>query len=263
MYPTKAAKISSAQMWDAATTSIDLARETSTVVHPLATHALWAHVDFRSGSLGFGASLVLTRAGTSHGGLGSTTNRVVLGLGSIGAMAAQYTRVVMWKLGCKMDNHKFGVDKWKNGVGERIDKKLKKTYENMGSVVKVQQFNHGTGEYSVRLTNDRCLVVRLRDGLIVGGDGLDEDFNRRILPPKNPRGAGRPRNRRLEAKIVEHHDNYRRRCACYPKQYWMEEVDRAVDDGIRAELDELKGVFGVAFAAIVVLVAALLVMWSF
>ena len=45
--------------------------------------------------------------------------------------------------------------------------------------------------------------------------------------------------------------------------YWMEEEDRAVEDGMRAELDELKGVVGVAFVAIVVLVAALLVMWSF
>jgi len=125
----------------------------------------------------------------------------------------------------------------------------------MGSVVEVQRFNHGIGEYSVRLTNDRCLVVRLRGGtcsckwwqlcglpcvhgmavierdklyvydyvnpcykaptqrtiymnaihpmethdsevvdgdtgLIVGGDDLDEDFNRCILPPKNPREQG-------------------------------------------------------------------------
>ncbi|KAJ8429156.1 hypothetical protein Cgig2_017540 [Carnegiea gigantea] len=112
----------------------------------------------------------------------------------------------------------------------------------------------------------------------------------------------------LEAKIVEHHDNYRRRHACCPKQvrmtmhvvtlkkwtpntpnrameviddlvaetreahdllleerhnqYRMEEKDRAVEDGMRAELAELKGVVGVAIAAIVVLVAALLVIWS-
>ena len=129
----------------------------------------------------------------------------------------------------------------------------------------VQRFNRGIGEYSVRLTNDRCLVVRLRDGtcsckwwqlcglpcvhamaviereklyvydyvnpcykalpqrtiymnavhpmethdtrvvdggtgLVVGGDDLDEDFNRRILPPKNPRGAGRPKKRRVESQ---------------------------------------------------------------
>ncbi|KAJ8430623.1 hypothetical protein Cgig2_021585 [Carnegiea gigantea] len=220
-------------------------------------------------------------------------------------------------------------------------------------------------------------VVDGDTGFVVGGDYLDEDFNRRILPPKNPRGARRPRKRRvesqtqalkprrcskcgdlghykntcrnpradfdadypgdvvpvedlfrghvdgvpsesavavgpnvfrcLEAKIVEHHDSYRRRYACCPKQddyvcgyfeevdpqypnrameviddlvakmreahdvlleernnqYWMEGEDRAVEDGMRAELDELKGIVGVAFAAIVVLVAALLVMWSF
>ncbi|KAJ8430714.1 hypothetical protein Cgig2_000279 [Carnegiea gigantea] len=106
----------------------------------------------------------------------------------------------------------------------------------------------------------------------------------------------------LEAKIVEHHDNVRRRYACCPKQddyacgyfeevdpqypnrameviddlvaemreardvlleeqnnqYWMEEEDRAIEDGMRAELDELKGVVGVALVAIVVLVATLL-----
>ena len=169
------------------------------------------------------------------------------------------------KLGCKMDNRKVGVAKWKNGVGERMEKKLKKTCEKMGSVVEVQRFNRGIVEYSVRLTNDRCLVVRLRDGtcsckwwqlcglpcvhamaviereklyvhdyvnpcykaptqrtiymnaihpmethdtgvvdgdtgLVVGGDDLDEDFNRRILPPKNPRGAGRPKKRRVESQ---------------------------------------------------------------
>ncbi|KAJ8421945.1 hypothetical protein Cgig2_006416 [Carnegiea gigantea] len=286
-----------------------------------------------------------------------------------------------------MDNRKFGVDKWKNGVGVRIEKKLKKTYENMGSVAEVQRFNRGIGEYSVRLTDDRCLVVRLRDGtcsckwwqlhgvlcvhamaviereklyvydyvhpcykaptqrtiymnvihpmethdtgvvdgdtgLVVGGDDLDEDFNRRILPPKNPRGVGRPRKRRvesqtqglkprrcrqqcnynlplptgklgltstewstgrncegshssscsesdctcsecnmtyhcdyqLEAKIVEHHDNYRRRYACCPKQDdsacgYFEEVDpqypnRAIEviDDLVAEMWEARKV---------------------
>ncbi|KAJ8438971.1 hypothetical protein Cgig2_018882 [Carnegiea gigantea] len=306
-----------------------------------------------------------------------------------------------------MDNYKFVVDKWKNGVGERIEKKLKKTYEDMGSVIKVQRFNRGIGEYSVWLINNRCLVVRLRDGtcsckwwqlrslpcvhamavieqeklyvynyvnpcykaptqrtiymnvihsmethdtgvvhsdtgLVVRGDDLDEDFNRRILPPKNPRGAGRPRKRRVESQTqglkprrcskcgdLGHYKNTcRNPCAdfdadypaevfmctsqchtaqylhseddyaCgyfeevnpqYPNrameviddlvaemreardvlleernnQYWMEKEDRAVEDGMRAELDELKGVVGVAFTAIVVLVGALLMMWSF
>ncbi|KAJ8425181.1 hypothetical protein Cgig2_010790 [Carnegiea gigantea] len=291
-----------------------------------------------------------------------------------------------------MDNQKFGVGKWKNGVGERIKKKLKKTYENIGSVVEVQRYNRGIREYSVQLTNDRYLVVRLRDrtcsckwwqlrglpcvhvmvviereklsvydyvnpyykaptqrtiymnvihpmethdtgvvdgdtGLVVGGNDLDEDFNRRILPPKNPRGAGRPGKRRiesqtqglkprsmtyqchcqLEAKIIEHHDNYRRRYACCPKlddyacgyfeevdphypnramevidnlvtemteahdvllkernsQYWMEKEGTAVEDGMRAELAQLKSALGVAVVAIAVLVVAVLLKWSF
>ncbi|KAJ8447962.1 hypothetical protein Cgig2_028838 [Carnegiea gigantea] len=278
-----------------------------------------------------------------------------------------------------MDNRKFDVDKWKNGVGERIEKKLKKTYKNMGSVVelrglpcvhamaviereKLYVYDYVNPCYKAPTqrtiymnvihpmkTHD-MRVVDSDTGLIVGGNDLYEDFNRRILPPRNPPGAGRPRKRRveshtqglkprrcskcgdlgrykstcrnpradfdadypgdvipLEAKIVKHHDNYRRRYACRPKQgdyacgyfeevdpqypnrameviddlvaemrearnvlleernnqYWMEEEDRTVEDGMRAELNELKGVVGVAFVAIVVLVAALLVMWSF
>ncbi|KAJ8423549.1 hypothetical protein Cgig2_007080 [Carnegiea gigantea] len=163
-------------------------------------------------------------------------------------------------------------------------------------------------------------VVDGDTGLIVGGDDLDEDFNRRILQGgQEKEGLNlKPKESnytcfechmtyhcdcQLEAKIVEHHDNYRRRYACCPKQddyacgyfkevdpqypnrameviddlvapmreahdvmleernnqYWLEEEDRAVEDGMRAELDELKGVIGVAFAAIMVLVAALLV----
>jgi len=156
-----------------------------------------------------------------------------------------------------MDNRKFGVEAWKNGEGEMIEKKMKKTYEKIGSVVEVQRYNCGIEEYNVWLTNDHCLVVKLRDracsckswqlhglpcahamavidrekwsvheyvyscykaptrrtiymnvihpketydsgvvdgdtGLVVGGDDVDEDFNRRILPPKNPRGPRRP-----------------------------------------------------------------------
>ena len=36
-------------------------------------------------------------------------------------------------------------------------------------------------------------------GLVIGGD-LDEDFNRRILPPMNPRGPERPRKPRIESQ---------------------------------------------------------------
>jgi len=43
-------------------------------------------------------------------------------------------------------------------------------------------------------------VVDGDTGLVVGGDDLDEDFNRHILPPKNPRGAGRPKKRRVKSQ---------------------------------------------------------------
>ncbi|KAJ8440868.1 hypothetical protein Cgig2_022724 [Carnegiea gigantea] len=291
-----------------------------------------------------------------------------------------------------MDNRKFGVEKWKNGVGERIEKKLKKTYENMGSVMEVQRFNRGIGEYSVRLSNDRCLVVRLSEGTCSCKwwqlRGLPcvhamavierEKFNvydyvspcykapmqrtiyMNVIHPMETHDVGivdvavcmcnlecytvqsvcaevqvvengtrfgwRSFARayivcvlvagssmtyqchcQLEAKIVEHHDNYRRRYACCPKQdehacpyfeevdpeypnramevidelvaemreahdvllkernsqYWMEEEDRAVEGRMRAEVDEVKDVLSVALAVVMVLLAAVLVMWSF
>lgn len=43
-------------------------------------------------------------------------------------------------------------------------------------------------------------VVDGDTGLVVGGDDLDEDFNRCILPSKNPWGAGRLRKRRVESQ---------------------------------------------------------------
>ena len=46
-------------------------------------------------------------------------------------------------------------------------------------------------------------------------------------------------------------------------QYWMEEEDRAVEGRMRAEADEVKDVLIVALAAVMVIVAAMLVMWSF
>ncbi|KAJ8432093.1 hypothetical protein Cgig2_001174 [Carnegiea gigantea] len=37
-------------------------------------------------------------------------------------------------------------------------------------------------------------------GLVVGGDALDDGYNRTILPPINPRPQGRPRQRRIESQ---------------------------------------------------------------
>ena len=37
-------------------------------------------------------------------------------------------------------------------------------------------------------------------GLVVGGEALDDGYNRRILPSINPRPQGRPRQRRIESQ---------------------------------------------------------------
>ena len=129
----------------------------------------------------------------------------------------------------------------------------------------MDMYSRSLGEYSVKLTNSRCLVVNLKagtcscrgwqlrglpcvhamaviekeklwvydyvnlyykaptqrtiylnvvhpmethdlgvvdenTGAVVGGQELDEDFNRRILPPKSERPPGRPRKRRIESQ---------------------------------------------------------------
>ena len=68
------------------------------------------------------------------------------------------------KLGRKMDKRKYGVDKWKTGVGERVEKTLKKIYGKIGSIIEVQRYNCGIGKYNVRLTNNRYVVVKLSEG---------------------------------------------------------------------------------------------------
>ncbi|KAJ8439204.1 hypothetical protein Cgig2_003417 [Carnegiea gigantea] len=61
----------------------------------------------------------------------------------------------------KVDKRKIELQKWKNGVGERIEMKLRKTLANIGSVVDVKLFNTTLGEYGVLLINNRSLVVNL------------------------------------------------------------------------------------------------------
>ena len=36
-------------------------------------------------------------------------------------------------------------------------------------------------------------------GVVVGGEELDDGFNKRILPPNNPRPQGRPRVKRVDS----------------------------------------------------------------
>ncbi|KAJ8437691.1 hypothetical protein Cgig2_030713 [Carnegiea gigantea] len=57
-----------------------------------------------------------------------------------------------------MDKHKQGIQKWENGVGERIEQKLSDTYKKMDCVAAMESYNLALGEYSVELTNNRKLV---------------------------------------------------------------------------------------------------------
>lgn len=49
----------------------------------------------------------------------------------------------------------------KNGVVDKIEKKVKKTLGKVGSFVEVTLFNTALREYGVQLTNNRQLVVNL------------------------------------------------------------------------------------------------------
>ena len=65
------------------------------------------------------------------------------------------------KLGLKVDKRKTELQKWKNGIGERIEMKLKKTLANIGSIVDMKLFNMALGEYGVLFINNRSLVINL------------------------------------------------------------------------------------------------------
>ena len=68
------------------------------------------------------------------------------------------------KLGQKWDKQKAEVEKWVNVVGGRIKKELKRAYDEAESVIDVQLYNSGRGEYAIQLSNGRWLVVNLTNG---------------------------------------------------------------------------------------------------
>jgi hypothetical protein len=84
-------------MCDSAVPVIAFAREMNTVVHPLATHARWDHVDVNVGSLRMGrlgaVAVITVGEGLSRG---SMTKRSGLDFGSVVVVvvAAQYTRAL-------------------------------------------------------------------------------------------------------------------------------------------------------------------------
>ena len=165
----------------------------------------------------------------------------------------------------KWDKRKEELQKWTNGVGNRIEHNLKAELLYTESVIDVQLYSRLTGEYSVQLSNSRHLVVNLSGGecscrwwqlqgfpcrhamavikkekkwvydfvnvcyksstqtmcymnsvhpmethdmatvdditgRVIGGEALDDEFNRRILPPINPRKRGRPESKRRESQ---------------------------------------------------------------
>ena len=165
----------------------------------------------------------------------------------------------------KWEKRKAELQKWDNGVGNRIEKKLKKELLYAESVIEVQLYSRLTGKYSVQLSSSRRLVVNLcrgectcrwwqlqgfpcrhamaviqkekkwvydfvnecykcgaqkmcymnsvhpmethdmaavdeTTGSVIGGEALDDEFNRRILPPTNPRKRGRPESNRRESQ---------------------------------------------------------------
>ncbi|KAJ8437783.1 hypothetical protein Cgig2_024087 [Carnegiea gigantea] len=51
--------------------------------------------------------------------------------------------------------------KWKNGIGEKIEEKLVDTYKKMGCITVMECCNLMLGEYSVELTNNHKLVIKL------------------------------------------------------------------------------------------------------
>jgi len=65
------------------------------------------------------------------------------------------------KLGTKIDINKVEVLSWNNGVGGRLEKKLKQTFGRVGSIADVQIYNHNIGEFPAQVSNSHWLAVNL------------------------------------------------------------------------------------------------------
>ncbi|KAJ8444821.1 hypothetical protein Cgig2_034056 [Carnegiea gigantea] len=98
-----------------------------------------------------------------------------------------------------------------NSVGCRIENKLKRELEGTKSVIDVQLYNRVSSENNgpTQVTCYMNVVHRMemhdiefvdnRTGRVAGGESLNEDYNRRILPPLNPCKRGRPQSKRRES----------------------------------------------------------------
>ncbi|KAJ8433147.1 hypothetical protein Cgig2_007111 [Carnegiea gigantea] len=125
----------------------------------------------------------------------------------------------------EVDKQKTELRKWKNGVGGRIEMKLRKTLANIGCVAHFKLFNtalvihkhklwvydyvshcyNGATQGTIYMNSIHPMemhdlaTVDNATGLVVSGEALDDGSNRRILLP-NPRPQGKPRQRRIESQ---------------------------------------------------------------
>ncbi|KAJ8443111.1 hypothetical protein Cgig2_030879 [Carnegiea gigantea] len=106
---------------------------------------------------------------------------------------------------------------------DRIEKKLRKTLDNIGSVayvnltqplesMKLWVYDYVNDCYKAGSQNmiymNNIHPIETHDsatldnatGLVAGGEALDDGYNQRILPLLNPRPQGRPRKRRIESQ---------------------------------------------------------------
>jgi len=65
------------------------------------------------------------------------------------------------KIGQKFEKRKKEMQLLKNGVGSKIEGKLRETLGLVGSAMEMTLFSSTTGEYGLQLTNNRRLVVNL------------------------------------------------------------------------------------------------------
>jgi len=65
------------------------------------------------------------------------------------------------KMGLKFYKRKKEMQQWKNGVGTKIEGKLREALRLVGTVMDFTLFSSTSGEYGVQLTNNQQVVVNI------------------------------------------------------------------------------------------------------
>ncbi|KAJ8427421.1 hypothetical protein Cgig2_013665 [Carnegiea gigantea] len=91
-----------------------------------------------------------------------------------------------------MDKHKQEIEKWENGMVERIEQKFSDSYKKMGCVAAMDDpTSHLQPTCPPYETCDMGKVDD-RTRFVVSRKELDEEYNQCILPPNNGRQPSRP-----------------------------------------------------------------------